>query len=364
MRINAHLGTTAAGNFPVDLAVGRSTVGRIERLTPAPVLDLDGITPTPAIALYPIADQVADKISATYFRYGPRRSPSTRFHDLVDLLFIVTHCTVPAADTHAALTSEFRRRQMPAVTAISVPGDRWHDGYRRTARLAGITGECTDLDAAIATVGACLNPLLDGTRTTGTFPGRRRLDRRLTAPEPSPPGRPGRGHAVPAPSHVGGARPRSDQIHAATRSLGARDGEVTPPTEHQELTMTLSLIIPIVAFAAAAGIGARKSLYVPLVLIALPAPTVAAVLASIALAWLARRYAAAARPIATSILAAVALVGWFTGTGPSLQGYGAFSLLLILAGLALTAVSLIRVIAAGIEPDPEAARKPAAEANA
>lgn len=169
VRVNAHLGTTPAGNFPVDLVVGRSTVGRIERLAPAPVLDLDGITPTPAIALYPIADQLADKIAATYFRYGPRRSPSTRFHDLVDLLFIVTHCAIPAADTHAALTSEFRRRQMPALTAISVPGDRWHDGYRRTARLAGLPSEYTDLDHALATVGACLNPLLDSTRTTGTW---------------------------------------------------------------------------------------------------------------------------------------------------------------------------------------------------
>ena len=58
---------------------------------------------------------------------------------------------------------------MPAVTAISVPGDRWHDGYRRTARLAGLANEHTDLDAALAAVGACLNPLLDGTRTTGTW---------------------------------------------------------------------------------------------------------------------------------------------------------------------------------------------------
>lgn len=128
--------------------------------------------------------------------------------------------------------------------------------------------------------------------------------------------------------------------------------------------MTLSLIIPIAAFTAAAGIGARKWIYAPLVLLALPAPAVATVLASIALAWLARRYAADARPIASSILSTVALAGWFTGTGPSLQGYGAFSLLLILAGLALTAVSLIRVIAAGMEPEPEAARKPAAKSKA
>lgn len=166
VRVRARLGTTDAGNFPVDLAVGRSTVGHVDRLAPAPVLALEGLTPAPQIALYPIADQIADKVAATYYRYGPRSSPSTRFHDLVDLLFIVTHCPVPAADTSAALASEFRRREMPAVAAISAPGDRWHDGYRRTARLAGVSD---DLDAALTAVGACLNPLLDGTRSTGTW---------------------------------------------------------------------------------------------------------------------------------------------------------------------------------------------------
>lgn len=34
VRVRARLGTTDAGNLPVDLAVGRDTMGRIERLTP------------------------------------------------------------------------------------------------------------------------------------------------------------------------------------------------------------------------------------------------------------------------------------------------------------------------------------------
>ena len=34
---------------------------------------------------YPLADHVADKAVATFQRYGPRRLPSTRYKDLVDL---------------------------------------------------------------------------------------------------------------------------------------------------------------------------------------------------------------------------------------------------------------------------------------
>lgn len=169
VRVRAHLDAADAGNFPVDLAVGRTTVGRVERCIPAPVVDLDGIAPAPEFALYPLADQIADKVAATYYRYGPRHAPSTRFHDVVDLLFVVRHCTIAAADTSAALAGEFRRRHMPAVTAIAVPGDRWGDGYRRTARLAGLTADHTDVEYALAAIGACLNPLLDGSRSTGTW---------------------------------------------------------------------------------------------------------------------------------------------------------------------------------------------------
>lgn len=122
--------------------------------------------------------------------------------------------------------------------------------------------------------------------------------------------------------------------------------------------MTLLLIIPIAAAIAAAAIGRRKWPYVLLVLAAFLAPELATVLAAIALAWIARSYAAAARPIAATVLANVAIIGWFVGTGPSLHGYGAFSLLFILPGLLWTAVTLFRVIAAGMEPAP--APEPAA----
>lgn len=116
--------------------------------------------------------------------------------------------------------------------------------------------------------------------------------------------------------------------------------------------MTLSLIIPIAAAVAAAASGGRKWPYVLLVLAAFPAPAVATVIAAIALAWLARRYAADARPIAATVLANLAIIGWFVGTGPSLHGYGAFSLLFVLDGLLCTAVTAFRVIAAGMEPSP------------
>jgi hypothetical protein len=44
----------------------------------------------------PLIDHVADKVAATYERYGETRMPSTRYRDLVDLISIVTGTSVPA----------------------------------------------------------------------------------------------------------------------------------------------------------------------------------------------------------------------------------------------------------------------------
>lgn len=45
---------------------------------------------------YPLIDHVADKVAATYERYGETRMPSTRYRDLVDLISIVTGTRNPA----------------------------------------------------------------------------------------------------------------------------------------------------------------------------------------------------------------------------------------------------------------------------
>ena len=62
---------------------------------------------------YPLVDHVADKVAATYERYGRARMPSTRYRDLVDLVSIVTGTSVEAGAQRVALASEFERRQLP-----------------------------------------------------------------------------------------------------------------------------------------------------------------------------------------------------------------------------------------------------------
>lgn len=168
-RVRAFHGVTPVGTFPVDVAERRSLVGHVDHAAPTPVITIDGVTPPPDFTLYPLADQIADKIAATYYRYGPNRSASTRFHDLVDLVLICDRSSFVASDLRAALTAEFRRRFMPEPQTIGLPGSRWPDGYKAAVRGCAVPPDAATIVGALHAVGQCLNPVLTGARTTGTW---------------------------------------------------------------------------------------------------------------------------------------------------------------------------------------------------
>lgn len=118
------------GGFPIDLALGLHFLGAPERIKPAPVVDVPGLTELPEVVVYPLADQVADKVCAMYELYGDAQSPSTRYRDLVDLALIVSSCELEADAVLRSLRSESRRRQMH-LHAVGVP---------RTSVVRGIPG--------------------------------------------------------------------------------------------------------------------------------------------------------------------------------------------------------------------------------
>jgi hypothetical protein len=114
---------------------------------------------------YPLVDHIADKVAATYERYGTADMPSTRYRDLIDLVSIVTGAAVPAAGQLTALVSEFERRRLTLPTAFDVP-DRhlWESGYAAEARRSLLTIGRT-LNEALTLVRPFIDPLLNGTAT-------------------------------------------------------------------------------------------------------------------------------------------------------------------------------------------------------
>lgn len=81
--------------------------------------------------LYPVADQVADKVCATIADYSGR--PSSREKDLVDLVVIAVTQTVDAASLRQAIATECAQRRLQFPIAFTIPA-HWGPAYARLAR--------------------------------------------------------------------------------------------------------------------------------------------------------------------------------------------------------------------------------------
>jgi hypothetical protein len=158
--VNAVIGATTWTTFHLDVSgTDLRMTGQPEDVPPV----ARGIIPDVeqrGYRAYPLVDHIADKVAATYQRYGEAGHPSTRYRDLVDLVAIVGGASVAADDLSVALRSEFERRQLVLPDSFDVP-DRplWERGYAAEAGRSLLETAHT-LDEALAVVRAFLDPLL------------------------------------------------------------------------------------------------------------------------------------------------------------------------------------------------------------
>ena len=143
-------------------------IAQLDRVRPEPVIDLADAQPLPEFVLYPLPDQIADKVCAMYGRYGATNMPSTRYRDLVDLVLITTTSELDAVLTIQALQGETVRRGCTLPPQITNPGPGWEASYPPIARESNLATELHALDAALEAAGICLNPVLAST-ATGTW---------------------------------------------------------------------------------------------------------------------------------------------------------------------------------------------------
>lgn len=223
--VTAFVGATPWAEFHVDL------VGADLRMTGAP----EPVPPLARIVMpdveqhgyraYPLADHVADKVVATFQRYGPQQLPSTRYKDLIDLVGIVTGANLAAVATRIALSSEAERRKVALPDRFDVP-DRalWERGYAAEAHRWLITRAST-LDDALGVVRPCLDPLSRRERRGNVAAARGPVAAVTRA------GRRGMGRPV-SPSLVTWVLPRSPRTArpAAGWSPGSRAGRSPRPT--------------------------------------------------------------------------------------------------------------------------------------
>jgi hypothetical protein len=163
VRVIARLGAQQFDEFGIDLLNWHDTVGAIEDHLLPQAPSTDDFPSTTTIRLYPIADQVADKLCALHeIRYTPTglAIPSSRYRDLVDLLLISSHLYIPFAETVAATEFQCLRRDMTLPTSIESPGPDWPGSWAEAARESPLPPDLYVFEAAIAAAQLCYDYIL------------------------------------------------------------------------------------------------------------------------------------------------------------------------------------------------------------
>jgi len=121
--------------------------------------------------VYPLVDHIADKITATFDRYGKFRSPSTRYKDLIDLVAIASAASVDAETQIVALRSEAKRRSVELPVVFRVPDrEAWKRGYEAEAARS-LLAVATTLEEALELMSSFADPLLGGSARGAWDPG-------------------------------------------------------------------------------------------------------------------------------------------------------------------------------------------------
>jgi hypothetical protein len=157
-----HIGTQVFARFHVDLVTDDAHMtGTPDAVRPLADIVVPGLS-RPGYLAYPLVDHIADKVIATFERYGPAELPSTRFKDLVDLVTLAAGVHVDAAALRSALDRQVQLRGLLLPTRFQVPDRQlWLRGYAAEARRSSDPIPAT-LDEAVASASQFLNPVLDG----------------------------------------------------------------------------------------------------------------------------------------------------------------------------------------------------------
>lgn len=160
-----YIGTSPKGRLNVDLVVSAGITGEIVVVQPANRLALPRLASVD-YRLYPVVDQIADKVCATVADYAGK--PSSREKDLVDLVILALTHDVDARSLASAVHAEARRRALEPISTLTVPAG-WGARYAKEIGSTPYGRDFGTIEAAAGLMCEFLDPVLDGRVTTGTW---------------------------------------------------------------------------------------------------------------------------------------------------------------------------------------------------
>lgn len=161
LKVDVYYDALKLFTFPIDLATELVAVGDVDYQYPTPIVVMEDLAAMPEFALYPLPAQIADKVCAMYGKYGSNGGPSSRYHDLVDLVLIISAWRFAADVLGRGLSQASERRGLDLPPAMSAPSSGWTAGYEAIARtVSGLPDSALTLDSALVVAGRCLDPIL------------------------------------------------------------------------------------------------------------------------------------------------------------------------------------------------------------
>jgi hypothetical protein len=171
VKARARLGGQEFESFSIDLSTRRHLDAAVDQVPLTPIIEHETLRDLPSIPTIPIENHLADKICALYELHGDDRAEaSTRYRDLADVVRIVAAIPFDAGRLSTVLRREAGRRQMELPDSLRAPSEAWVVGFPRSAAgFAQYPREYWDLNAALAFCDNCLDEILSGRRTNGTW---------------------------------------------------------------------------------------------------------------------------------------------------------------------------------------------------
>ncbi|WP_125099371.1 nucleotidyl transferase AbiEii/AbiGii toxin family protein [Leucobacter chromiireducens] len=160
-----YIGVVKRGTVKVDLAVGAGVTETVHASLPATALALPRMT-SHRYRLYPVVDQIADKVCATMSDYDGR--PSSREKDLVDIVVFACTQHIDGEALGFAIDTERQRRGMNPIPQFVVPS-AWGSGYAKLARPIPHCADYRTVELAAGLASRLIDPALAGSARDKTW---------------------------------------------------------------------------------------------------------------------------------------------------------------------------------------------------
>lgn len=155
---DVHIGAQKKSSLHIDLAIDAALTAPVTTMEPASGLPLPRLV-SHRYRLYPVVDQIADKVCATMSTYNGRSS--SREKDLIDLVVLAVTQQLSRRSLGVAIVTEARRRRMKPCTEFVLPRE-WGRAYAKMANSVPYCADFRTVDEARVLVARFIDPVLDG----------------------------------------------------------------------------------------------------------------------------------------------------------------------------------------------------------